>query len=54
MKIRTVGAKLLHAERQTDRHDKVNITSRNFAKALKNYKKSCILFKCLLYVTFRL
>jgi hypothetical protein len=33
MKIRPVGAELFHADGQTDRHDKLVVAFRNFAKA---------------------
>jgi len=39
MKIRTVGSKFLHVERQTDRHGEVKGTYLKFAKDLKNCKK---------------
>jgi hypothetical protein len=32
MKIRPVGAELIHADGQTDRHDEINGLFRNFAK----------------------
>jgi len=41
MTIRPVGAELLHADRQTDRHDETNIRFRNFVNAPKNsYNKT--------------
>jgi len=34
MKIRPLGAELLHADVQTDRYDEANVTFRDFTKAL--------------------
>ena len=36
MKIHPVGAELFHADNRTDRHDKLIIALRNFAKERKN------------------